>query len=170
MPTAAASCRSGSRAVQVSAETGEGLDELRDAIEAASWHLRSMELLVPYDEGGSLPELHEVAGEVERADTPEGVVVRARVPAVAAARFERFAVPTACPRSERAALRGGSPPSPAAPRAPTTTTPASTCAPPRRRTLGPGERASVGTGVAVAIPAGHAGSCCRARASRRGTG
>ena len=35
--------------------------------------------------------------------------------------------------------------------------------------LGPGERGVVGTGFAVAIPEGYAGSCCRARASPRGT-
>ena len=40
-----------------------------------------MELLVPYSEGGSLSELHELAGELEREDTPAGVVVKARVPA-----------------------------------------------------------------------------------------
>jgi GTP-binding protein HflX len=51
-----------------------------------------MELLLPYDEGGRLSELHELAGEVEREDTAEGVLVRARVPAGAAPRFERFSV------------------------------------------------------------------------------
>ena len=81
------------KAVQVSATTGEGLDDLRSAIEGRFLAtLRPMELLVPYGEGGSLSELHELAGDVEREDTPEGVVVRARVPAVAAARFERFAL------------------------------------------------------------------------------
>jgi len=81
------------KAVQVSAATGEGLDALRETIEGRFLAtLRSMELLLPYGEGGSLSELHELAGEVEREDTPEGVVVRARVPAVAAARFERFAL------------------------------------------------------------------------------
>jgi len=81
------------KAVQVSAATGEGLDALREAVEGRFLDtLRPMELLVPYGEGGSLSELHELAGEVEREDTPEGVVVRARVPAVAVARFERFAL------------------------------------------------------------------------------
>jgi GTP-binding protein HflX len=80
-------------AVQVSAETGEGLDELRQALEGRFLaSLRPMELLVPYDEGGSLSELHELAGELEREETEEGVRVRARVPAGAAARFERFSV------------------------------------------------------------------------------
>ncbi len=79
-------------AIQVSAASGEGLDELRDAIEARFLKtLRPMELLVPYGEGGTLSELHDVAGELEREDTPEGVRVRARVPETAARRFERFA-------------------------------------------------------------------------------
>jgi GTP-binding protein HflX len=79
--------------VQVSAVTGEGLDDLHDAIEARFLSsLRTMDLLVPYDEGGSLSELHDLAGEMERDDTAEGVRVRARVPAGVAARFERFSV------------------------------------------------------------------------------
>ena len=78
-------------AVQVSGATGEGLDELHDAIEARFLAtLRPMELLVPYEEGGSLSELHDLAGELEREDTPEGVRISARVPVAAAQRFERF--------------------------------------------------------------------------------
>jgi GTP-binding protein HflX len=80
-------------AVQVSAVTGDGLAELAQAIEARFLAtLRTMELLVPYDEGGSLSELHDVAGEMERSDTAEGVLVKARVPAGVAPRFERFAL------------------------------------------------------------------------------
>jgi GTPase len=78
-------------AVQVSGATGEGLDSLREAIEARFLaSLRPMELLVPYNEGGSLSELHDLAGELEREDTPEGVRISARVPVAAAQRFERF--------------------------------------------------------------------------------
>jgi GTPase len=78
-------------AVQVSGETGEGLDALRDAIEARFLAtLRPMELLVPYRDGGTLSELHDLAGELERTDTAEGVRVSARVPAAVAPRFERF--------------------------------------------------------------------------------
>jgi GTP-binding protein HflX len=80
-------------AVQVSGETEEGLDVLAVEIERRFVAtLRPMDLLVPYDEGGRLSELHDVAGEIEREDTPEGVRVHARVPAVSAVRFERFAV------------------------------------------------------------------------------
>jgi GTP-binding protein HflX len=81
------------RATQVSAATGEGIEDLADAIEARFLSsLRPMDLLVPYGEGGRLSELHDLAGEMEREDTAEGVRVRARVPAGVAARFERFEV------------------------------------------------------------------------------
>jgi GTP-binding protein HflX len=80
-------------ALQVSAATGEGLDALADRVEREFRRtLRSVELLIPYGEGGRLTELHDVAGELEREDTAEGVRVSARVPATVAARFERFAV------------------------------------------------------------------------------
>jgi GTP-binding protein HflX len=49
-----------------------------------------MDLLVPYEEGGRLSELHDLAGEMEREDTPDGVRVQARVPVSVASRFERF--------------------------------------------------------------------------------
>jgi GTP-binding protein HflX len=80
------------RAAMVSGESAEGLDALRDAIEARFLAaLEPVELLLPYDEGGRLSELHELAGQIEREDTADGVLVRARLPAGAAARFERFA-------------------------------------------------------------------------------
>ena len=80
-------------AVLVSGVTGEGLGELCARIERELLHtLRSVELLVPYSDGRSLAELHQVAGEVSREDTPEGVRVSALVPARLAGRFARFAV------------------------------------------------------------------------------
>ena len=36
---------------------------------------------MPYDEGGRLAELHELAGDLEREDTPDGVRVLVRLPA-----------------------------------------------------------------------------------------
>ena len=79
------------RAVQVSAVTGDGLEELNAAIEGQFLKtLRPMELLVPYAEGGAMSELHELAGELDREDTARGVLIRARVPAGVAQRFERF--------------------------------------------------------------------------------
>jgi GTP-binding protein HflX len=80
-------------AVLVSGVSGEGLDELAARVEQELRHtLRPLELLVPYAHGASLAELHEVAGELARQDTPEGVRVRALVPARLAPRYARFAV------------------------------------------------------------------------------
>jgi GTP-binding protein HflX len=79
-------------ALMVSALTGEGLDELGERIEEEfERRLREVALLLPYSEGGRLAELHEIAGDLEREDTPEGVRVTARLPATVAARYERFA-------------------------------------------------------------------------------
>ena len=86
--------------MQISGETGEGLEELTEAVEARFLaSLTPMELLVPYDEGGSLSELHDLAGELEREDTADGVRIRARVPVSAAPRFERFAASNGLPNS-----------------------------------------------------------------------
>jgi GTP-binding protein HflX len=64
-------------AVLVSGACGEGLPELEERIERELRHtLRPMELLVPYSQGGSLAELHDVVGDLQRQDTPEGVVRR----------------------------------------------------------------------------------------------
>ena len=80
-------------ATMISAAIGEGLPDLEARIEAELAHtLRPLDLLVPYADGGSLAELHELAGEVTREDTAEGVRVRALVPARLAERFARFAV------------------------------------------------------------------------------
>jgi GTP-binding protein HflX len=79
--------------VLVSALTGEGLGELGERIEAEfARSLRDVELLLPYRDGDRLAELHELAGDLVREDTPEGVRVKARLPATVAARFERYAV------------------------------------------------------------------------------
>ena len=52
----------------------------------------SVELLLPYSEGGRLAELHDVAGDLHREDTAEGVHVVARLPTAIAERYARFAV------------------------------------------------------------------------------
>jgi GTP-binding protein HflX len=68
-------------AVLVSALEGEGLDELRERIEAAFEDtLAEVELLIPYAEGGRLHELHEVAGKLKRKDRADGVLVHAKIP------------------------------------------------------------------------------------------
>ena len=92
-------------AVLVSGGIGIGLEELGERIERELAHtLRSVELLVPYANGGSLAELHEVAGEIARQDTPEGVRVRALVPVARLISEPPYSVinslafPGACPR------------------------------------------------------------------------
>ncbi len=78
-------------ALLVSAVTGEGLPTLIEQIEEEfARSLQVVELLIPYDEGGRLAELHELAGDLERSDTPEGVRVVARLPATVAARYQPF--------------------------------------------------------------------------------
>jgi GTP-binding protein HflX len=80
-------------AALVSAITGEGLDQLRERIaDEFERTLQDVELLVPFSEGGTLSELHDVAGDLERTDTPDGVLIQARLPSVVAERFDRYAV------------------------------------------------------------------------------
>ena len=79
--------------MKVSGVSGAGLADLEERLEHELAHtLRPLDLLVPYADGGSLAELHELAGEVSREDTAEGVRVHALVPARLAERFARFAV------------------------------------------------------------------------------
>jgi GTP-binding protein HflX len=80
-------------AVLVSAEAGEGLEELRSRIaRQIAEALMEVELLVPFAAGERLSELHEVAGDLEREDREDGVLVRARLPAALADRFSDLAV------------------------------------------------------------------------------
>ncbi len=75
-------------AALVSAEMGEGLEELRSRIASSiAQNLTEVELLVPFDAGERLSELHEIAGDLEREDREDGVLVRARLPAALADRF-----------------------------------------------------------------------------------
>ena len=81
-------------ALLVSAATGEGLDALRSRIdEIFVSSLATVDLLLPYAEGARLAELHQLAGELDREDMPDGVHVRALLSAASAARFARFAAP-----------------------------------------------------------------------------
>ncbi len=80
-------------ATLVSALDGEGLDDLRERIETAfDETLTEVELLVPYSQGGRLHELHEVAGDLERTEREDGVLVHARVPVSELHRFDDLAV------------------------------------------------------------------------------
>jgi GTP-binding protein HflX len=80
-------------AVLVSAVTGEGIDALTERIEDEfARTLQPVELLIPYEEGARLAELHEIAGDLEREEMADGVRVAARLPATVAARYSAFAV------------------------------------------------------------------------------
>ena len=78
-------------AVLVSSLTGEGIDRLTSRIEEEfARTLQEVELLVPYREAAQLAELHDLAGDLDREDTPEGTRIRARLPISAAERYARF--------------------------------------------------------------------------------
>jgi len=80
-------------AVLISAVTGEGVEALEQRIEVEfARTLEDVELLIPYDAGARLAELHVLAGDLEREDTPDGVRVLARLPAPVAARYQGFAL------------------------------------------------------------------------------
>jgi GTPase len=95
-------------AVLVSAETGEGLEEVKKRVAEAIRHgLTEVELLVPFAAGERLSELHEIAGDLEREDREEGVLVRARLPAALADRFADLEVNGRGARSGRGVRAGG---------------------------------------------------------------
>jgi GTP-binding protein HflX len=81
-------------APQVSARTGDGLDELRAAVAARfAERFEAVRLLIPYDAGDKLAELYESGAPVdERIDRPEGVFVRARLSHADLRRFAAFLV------------------------------------------------------------------------------
>jgi len=88
-------------ALQVSARTGEGLDELRERVaERFGERFELVRLLIPYDEGARLAELYALGTPVdERADRPEGVFVRVRLPRREVRRFAPFLIAEAEARS-----------------------------------------------------------------------
>jgi GTP-binding protein HflX len=88
-------------ALQVSARTGEGLDELRERVaERFGERFEEVRLLIPYEEGARLAELYALGTPVdERADRPEGVFVRARLPRREVRRFAPFLIAEAEARS-----------------------------------------------------------------------
>ncbi len=77
----------------VSAHSGEGLDALRERIDATFVRmLTPVELLIPYSDGARLAELHEIAGALTREDTESGVRVSALLPAASVARFAPYQI------------------------------------------------------------------------------
>jgi GTP-binding protein HflX len=81
-------------AVQVSAATGEGLDELKaELAHHFEGRFERVRLLVPYEEGARLSELYALGTPIEeREDTPEGVAIIARIPRRDLPRFAPFLV------------------------------------------------------------------------------
>ena len=80
-------------AIGVSAAAGEGIEELLEAV-ATSFEetLQPMELLIPYADGATLSDLYAIAGQVDRKERGDGVLVKASVPRALAHRFESFSV------------------------------------------------------------------------------
>ena len=74
--------------------TGEGLDELRaELAERFDDRFERVRLLVPYDEGARLSELYALGAPIEeREDTPDGVLVVARLPRRELRRFAPFLI------------------------------------------------------------------------------
>jgi GTP-binding protein HflX len=87
-------------ALQVSAHTGEGLDDLRAALaQHFEGRYERVRLLVPYEEGARLSELYALGTPIEeRQDTPEGVLVIARLPRRDLPRFASFLIADAAQR------------------------------------------------------------------------
>jgi GTP-binding protein HflX len=91
-------------AIQVSALTGEGLDELRARLaERFAGRFEDVRLLIPYEEGGRLAELYALGAPIaERSDTEEGVLVRARLPRADLPRWAPYLVAEAPARAREA--------------------------------------------------------------------
>jgi GTP-binding protein HflX len=81
-------------ALQISALTGEGLEELRARVaEHFAGRFEEVRLLLPYSEGARLAELYTLGAPVEeRRDEAEGVFIRARLPRRDLVRFAPFMI------------------------------------------------------------------------------
>src|SRR5829696_1823447 len=81
-------------ALQISATTGEGLDDLRERIATLfADRFEEVRLLLPYDQGARLSELYALGTPVdERQDTEAGVLVVARLPRRELHRFAPYLV------------------------------------------------------------------------------
>ena len=80
--------------LEISAATGEGIDELKARIaERFADRFDEVRLLVPYDEGRVLSDLYALGAPIdERTDTDEGVIIRARLPHREVRRFAPYLV------------------------------------------------------------------------------
>jgi GTP-binding protein HflX len=83
-----------SGAPQVSARTGEGLEELQSAVAARfAERFEPVRLLLPYEAGDKLAELYELGAPIdERVDREDGVFVRARLSYADVRRFAPYLI------------------------------------------------------------------------------
>ena len=81
-------------AAQVSAVTGEGLDELRARLaERFGERFEAVRLLLPYEDGRLVAELYGLGAPIEeRVDRPEGVFIRAHLPHRELSRFAPYVI------------------------------------------------------------------------------
>jgi GTP-binding protein HflX len=91
-------------ALQISAESGEGLDELRGRIaDRFAERFELVRMLVPYEDGAKLAELYGLGPPIdERVDGPDGVFIRARLPRREIQRFAPYLVAEASEEPSRA--------------------------------------------------------------------
>jgi GTP-binding protein HflX len=89
--------------LQISAATGEGVEELRARIaHLFADRFEDVRLLLPYEEGGKLAELYALGAPIdEREDSEHGVLVRARLPQREVRRFAAYLVADASDEAER---------------------------------------------------------------------
>jgi GTP-binding protein HflX len=81
-------------AVEISAVSGEGLDQLKDRVaQRFADRFEDVRLLVPYEEGSALSALYGLGAPIaERRDTEKGVLIRARLPHREVRRFAPYLV------------------------------------------------------------------------------
>ena len=147
--------------LQISAVTGEGLDELRARIaDRFADRYEDVRLLLPYEEGGKLAELYALGAPIDEREDLEHGVLHPRPPAAA-----RGAAFRSLSRRGRARRLGGGTrviELPVARLRDDAILPSQAyegdagldLAACERLELGPGERGVVGTGLAVAVPRG----------------
>jgi GTPase len=92
-------------ALQISARTREGLDELQARIaDRFADRFEAVHLFLPYEDGGKLAELYELGAPIEeREDRAGGVYVRARLPHRELRRFAAYLVAEAHSQHARGA-------------------------------------------------------------------
>jgi GTPase len=92
----------------ISATTGEGVDDLLDAIAARLPHPEvELTALVPYDRGDLIDRVHREGEILELDHVAEGTQVRLRAPAALAHALDPYRVDTAAEAAEDAPVEEG---------------------------------------------------------------